>query len=89
MANPLWKLRLPLPAFLGWQNISMPLAREHAEGEGLSFWMRYMNPSKLAEIQASIQTAELAKERAQVEINTNGREEAKADIEHNPGFVLD
>jgi hypothetical protein len=44
----------PLPAFPGWQNISMPPAREHAEGEGLSFWMRYMNPPRLAEIQASI-----------------------------------
>jgi hypothetical protein len=87
MANPLWKLRLPLPAFPGWQNISMPLAREHAEGEGLSFWTRYMNPSRLAEIQAALQAAELEKERAQVEINTKGREEAKADIEHNPGFA--
>jgi hypothetical protein len=51
--------------------------------------MRYMNPSKLAEIQASMQAAELEKERAQVETNTKGRAEAKADIELNPGFVLD
>ena len=87
MANPLWKLRLPLPAFAGWQNISMPPAREHAEGEGLSFWMRYMNPSRLAEIQAALQAAEPEKERALVEINTTGREEAKADIGHNPGFA--
>jgi hypothetical protein len=65
----------------------MPPAREHADGEGLSFWRRYMNPSRLAEIQASLQAAELEKERAQVEINTKGREEAKADIEHNPGFA--
>jgi hypothetical protein len=87
MTNPLWKLRLPLPAFPGWQNISMPPAREHLAGEGLSFWTRYMNPSKLAEIHASIQDAEREKERALAEINTKGREEARADIELNPGFV--
>jgi hypothetical protein len=87
MTNPLWKLRLPLPAFPGWQNISMPLAHEHAEGEGLSFWTRYMNPSRLAEIHAALQSAELEKERALVEINTKGREEARADIELNPGFA--
>jgi hypothetical protein len=51
--------------------------------------MRYMNPSKLAEIQASIQAVELEKERAQVEINTSGRAQARADIELNPGFLLD
>jgi hypothetical protein len=41
----------------------------------------------LAEIHAALQAAELEKERAQVEINTKGREEARVDIELNPGFA--
>jgi hypothetical protein len=41
----------------------------------------------LAEIHAALQAAELEKERAQVETNTKGHEEAKADIELNPGFA--
>ena len=88
MSNPLWKLRLPLPAFPGWQNISMPAAREHREGEGLSLWTRYMNPAKLAEIHATVQMEAAAVKLRVVEHAAKGREEAAAIMKQNPGFKL-
>ena len=86
MSNPLWKLRLPLPAFPGWQNISMPSAREHKEGEGLSLWTRYMNPAKLAEIHATAQIEAAAAKSKAVEQKVKGRDAAKAGMKQKPGF---
>ena len=86
MSNPLWKLRLPLPAFPNWQNISMPSAREHKEGEGLSLWTRYMNPAKLAEVHATAQIEAAAAESKAVEQKVKGRDEAKAGMKQKPGF---
>lgn len=40
--NPFWKVQLKRPDFSGWEKISLPSAREHAEGEGLNFWKKYM-----------------------------------------------
>lgn len=88
MSNPLWKLRLPLPAFPGWQNISMPSAREHKEGEGLSLWTRYMNPAKLAEIHATVQMEAGAVEARVMEQAAKGRAEAQAVLASNPGFKV-
>ncbi len=57
VTNPLWKLRLPLPDFKGWQSIQMPASRVHEEGRGLGLWSRYMNPAKLAEIHATVEAS--------------------------------
>jgi hypothetical protein len=88
MVNPLWKLRLPLPGFAGWQNVSLPPAREHVEGDGLSLWSRYMNPVRLAEIHATVLIEAAAAESKAVEQKAKGRDEAKADMVQNPGFNL-
>ena len=88
MANPLWKLRLPLPAFPGWQNIAMPVAREHKEGEGLSLWTRYMNPARLAEIHAAVQSAIIESEQQAPEQDAKGCDEAQAGMVQNVGFKL-
>ncbi len=88
MANPLWKLRLPLPAFPGWQAVAMPPAREHKEGEGLSLWTRYMNHARLAEIHAVVQNAINESEQQASDQNARGCEEAQADAIQNPGFKL-
>ncbi len=88
MLNPLWKLRLPLPAFPDWQNISMPSAREHKEGEGLSLWTRYMNPAKLAEIHATVHNEIVESEQRAVEQNAQDRDQAVAAIAQNPCFGL-
>jgi hypothetical protein len=86
MVNPLWKVRLPLPDFTGWQDIPLPAAKKHEEGEGLSFWNRYMNPSRLAEIQAAVREAEeerLSTLQAQQAADHN---QAKADLANSPGI---
>jgi hypothetical protein len=88
MVNPLWKLRLPLPDFGGWQNVSLPPAREHVEGEGLSLWSRYMNPARLAEIHATVQIEAVEAESKAVEQTAKGRDEARADMVQNPGLNL-
>lgn len=88
MHNPLWKLRVPMPNFKGWQQIQMPPARTHEEGEGLGFWDRYMNQSKLAEIHASVQAAGQVQEQIKTEQDAKGHEEAKQNIEANPGLGL-
>ncbi len=88
MVNPLWKLRLPLPGFAGWQNVSMPPVREHIEGEGLSLWSRYMNPARLAEIHATVLIEAAAVESKAMEQTAKGRDEARADMVQNPGLNL-
>jgi DNA polymerase III delta prime subunit len=88
MVNPLWKLRVPMPKTDGWQQVPLPAAKAHEEGEGLSFWNRYMNPAKLAEINAAISAAVIEKEKAQTEINIKAQGDAKVTIENNPGFTL-
>jgi hypothetical protein len=79
---------LPLPAFPNWQNISMPSAREHKEGEGLSLWTRYMNPAKLVEIHATVHNEIVKSKQKAVEQNAQGRDQAVAAIAQNPGFGL-
>lgn len=86
MLNPLWKLRLPLPEFPGWQQVAMPPARSHEEGNGLSLWTRYMNPAQLAQIHAEVQTVIAKSEAGAATQNAQGREDAKAAMAHNPGF---
>ena len=88
MVNPLWKLRLPLPAFPDWEKAAMPAARVHREGEGLCLWTRYMNPARLAEIHASVQDAMAEDEQKTVAHKVAGREEARADMELNPGYRM-
>lgn len=43
--NPLLAVRFPLPDYEGWENIEMPAARDHAQGEGLDLWGTYITPS--------------------------------------------
>ena len=87
MTNPLWKLRVPMPSCDGWQDVPMPAARKHEEGEGLGFWNRYMNPAKLAELHAAAQEAAAAREQVFNAASAEVQEQAKADVEKNPGFV--
>lgn len=89
MHNPLWKLRIPMPKVDGWEDVQMPPARKHEEGEGLGFWNRYMNPAKLAEIHATLQTVMAAEDKAQATANAKAQEQAKSDITNNPGFTLE
>ncbi len=51
--NLILKTRLPLPCFDGWREVSMPSAAhiDGATGEGLNFWLKYMDRAKLTEIQ--------------------------------------
>jgi hypothetical protein len=89
MKNPLWHLRLPLPDFPGWRDVPLPAGRGHIEGEGLSFWSRYMNPARLAEIHEHTQG--VAKQREQARKLSNKQEQAEATkaLEKNQGFALD
>lgn len=86
MENPYWKLRIPMPNIEGWKKIEMPAAKVHAEGEGLGFWNRYMNPSALAEIHASVQAEAKAAEEAKEVSDAAAREAAMAELANNPGF---
>lgn len=88
MKNPLWKLRVPMPKTDGWQQVPMPEAKEHKEGQGLGLWNRYMNPAKLAEIHATVLSDMVDDQHKAVEQNVKGREEAQADIANNPGFQV-
>ena len=47
-----------------------------------------MNPARLAEIHATVQIEAAAAESKAVEQTAKGRDEAKADMEQNPGFNL-
>ncbi len=51
--NPIFKTRLPLADFSGWQDIAMPHpGRTQPEGKGLNFWAKYMDANAMAAIQA-------------------------------------
>ncbi len=52
--NPLWHLRFTLPEFGSWKTVALPGTRTHAQGEGLDFWGRYMNPAMLAEVHRAV-----------------------------------
>ena len=86
--NPLWKLRFPLPDFSGWKNVPMPSAREHAAGDGLHFWNRYMNPGALAGIHAATLDAERRKQEQQCAEQETARQQARATLAANPGLTL-
>ena len=88
MTNPLWRLRLPLPEFSNWREVPLPPAREHLEGDGLSFWARYMNPARLAEIHEHAQAAAQRDAGAIQAHNKQKTKSAQASIEKNPGFTL-
>lgn len=82
MKSPLWKLRLPLPDFSGWQDIPMPAAKEHQEGDGLRYWERFVDEVHLDELMERIRDQE-ENETAQVA----GDLEAAVDaLASNPGF---
>jgi hypothetical protein len=86
IVNPLWKLRIPEPPYQDWKNISMPAARTHEEGEGLSLWTRYMNPVRLAEIHADIEAAAAEQEARTLGNAARARDEARAQLAINPGL---
>jgi hypothetical protein len=88
VTNPLWKLRLPLPDFTGWQAVQLPAARNHEEGQGLGLWSRYMNPAKLAEIHATVEAALLAAELEGKVSTALKREDAFARLSVNPGLEV-
>ena len=51
--NPIFKTRLPLADFSGWREVTMPAHQEKSgAGEGLNFWLKYMDPATMAAIQA-------------------------------------
>lgn len=87
VTNPLWRLRFPLPPFGDWKSIQMPSARTHTEGEGLSFWTRYMDPAKLADIHAQVLT--VVKDRdedVKRDAELRGRD-ARLQLRENPGLL--
>lgn len=47
MINPLWRVRLPRPAFDHWQAVIMPAPRTHTQGEGLGLWRRYVDEGRV------------------------------------------
>ncbi|MCF6281745.1 MAG: hypothetical protein L3J28_05950 [Candidatus Polarisedimenticolaceae bacterium] len=52
--NLILKMRLPLPSFDGWEEVCMPSAvgADGSKGEGLNFWLKYMDRANLMEIQS-------------------------------------
>ena len=84
--NPLWKLRIPEPPYQDWKNIPMPAARAHEEGRGLSLWTRYMNPARLAEIHAEIETAAVEQTAHARGNAARARDDARAQVANNPGL---
>lgn len=85
VANPLWKLRLPLPSFAGWQNIPMPAAREHHEGDGLGYWSRFVDEQRMEEFISALAEREQA-EAAKI---SAARSAAQDSLLLNPGFGED
>jgi len=86
IVNPLWKLRIPEPPYQEWKTIPMPAARAHGEGEGLSLWTRYMNPTRLAEIHADIEAAATEQTTRTLGNNARSRDDARAQLAINPGL---
>lgn len=85
VANPLWKLRFPLPPFDGWRQVPMPTARIHEEGEGLGYWTRFVDEQQIAELLAVLDDREAVAERDL----TTRRTVADAALAGNPGFGVD
>ena len=86
IVNPLWKLRIPEPPYQDWKNVSMPAARTHEEGRGLSLWTRYMNPVRLAEIHADIEAAAADQAVRTLGNAARARDDARAQLATNPGL---
>lgn len=86
IVNPLWKLRIPEPPYQDWKNVSMPAARTHDEGVGLSLWTRYMNPVRLAEIHADIEAAAADQAVRTLGNAARARDDARAQLATNPGL---
>jgi hypothetical protein len=84
--NPLWMLRVPMPEFDGWQDVPMPPARTHSQGDGLNFWNRFMNPSKLAEIREEAVYTQQNRENEFVARNEEVIVNTKASLRRNPGL---
>lgn len=87
--SPLWRLQFALPDFGSWTEANLPPARIHAEGEGLGFWNRYMNPAALSEIHRSIGRTRGAADTDARTRTEQAREEARAAIAGNPGLSAD
>jgi len=87
ISSPIWKLRVPMPNFKGWESVVMPPSREHIEGDGLNFWDRYMNPTKLAEIHKAVQNAVADMEANNETRVRQTRVQAEQDLMMNPGLV--
>ena len=85
VANPLWKLRLPLPPFPGWQKIPMPAAREHQEGEGLGYWNRFVDEQRMEEFISTLNE----REQAEAAKTSTVRSTAQDSLLLNPGFGED
>jgi hypothetical protein len=85
--NPLWRVQIPMPPVTGWEQVPMPDAIAHHEGNGLSLWTRYMQPGQLAKIHA--QTLMTSRE----EIKERERQaaalsrDARLQLVDNPGLV--
>ncbi len=52
--NPIWKVQLQRPDFSGWQDVALPEAKAHEEGEGLGFWKKYMAGEDMKVLNARI-----------------------------------
>ncbi|MCW9023071.1 MAG: hypothetical protein OQK73_00170 [Gammaproteobacteria bacterium] len=50
MVNPLYRVQFPAPDLDNGIPAALPSAKETHEGRGLGLWSKYMNPSKLADI---------------------------------------
>ena len=50
MLNPLYRVQFPTPNIDNSVSAALPPAKETHEGKGLGLWSKYMNPSKLADI---------------------------------------
>jgi hypothetical protein len=87
--NPLWRVRLPLPPYTDWQSVPMPTPRQHAEGQGLGFWGRYMNPALLAQIHARTLAAEEEDECVTRADAVLRQRDARHSMASNPGLVED
>jgi hypothetical protein len=82
VSNPLWKLRLPLPSFSGWQDVPMPAAREHNEGEGLGYWNKFVDEQRMEEFISKLND----REQAAAENTSTVRNAATGSLLLNPGF---
>jgi len=89
ISNPLWRLRFTLPEFGTWSAVPLPETRLHAEGEGLGFWGRYMDPTALSDIHRSVERAKRVADTSANARNEQSRADAQAAISANPGLRVD